>query len=345
MNMVTIGIQTASKPLCIICGSDGQVLYQGLKDRLYDLSGEWVIKQCRNTKCKLLWLDPMPVAEDLNKLYLDYYTHKNMPINKTLLKRRYERVIDRYLHIKYGYGATYDGLIDRLLYRLLYLFPGRKVDADIRVMYLQTIIGGKLLEIGFGSGITLERLQKLCWCVTGIDIDPVVVKHARSKGLNVNLGHLKEQKYPDNFFDAIIMSHVIEHTPDPVALLFESYRVLKPDGNIIINTPNSEALLHRFYRSNWLHLDPPRHLHIFTSNSLLMAAKRVGFSKVACNSIIRSRDALIFSRRIRRYGNIKLTVPKHAFEMFLGDLIDLLEWMAIRFDKNAGGDLLLTAQK
>lgn len=117
--------------------------------------------------------------------------------------RLYERVIDGYLSQRYGYHVGIKGMINQLLGILLYLHPGRRADADVRVMCLPAKSAGRLLEVGFGSGQTLKRLQELGWNVHGVDSDPAAVKNASFKGLNVRFGDLAARGYPDNYCFAL----------------------------------------------------------------------------------------------------------------------------------------------
>src|SRR5206468_4239492 len=134
---------------------------------------------------------------------------------------------------------------------------------EFSVFYLPSMRDGRLLEIGVGSGQMLAAMRTHGWQVEGVDLDPAAVRNAQAKGLPVKLGTLEEQNYPDCSFDAIVMSHVIEHVPAPVSFLNECRRVLKPHGRLVLITPNSDSLGHRLYDRNWRGLEPPRHLHIF----------------------------------------------------------------------------------
>ena len=58
------------------------MLYDGLKDRLFDASGSWNLRACANDKCGLVWLDPMPVEQDLHKAYQTYYTHTDHAVRQ-----------------------------------------------------------------------------------------------------------------------------------------------------------------------------------------------------------------------------------------------------------------------
>ena len=54
-------IRTQTKPLCIICKSQGIPKYHYLKDRLFGVGGSWQISECSNKSCSHLWLDPSPI--------------------------------------------------------------------------------------------------------------------------------------------------------------------------------------------------------------------------------------------------------------------------------------------
>src|SRR5208283_2932444 len=62
-------------PKCYLCGADGEPLYAGLRDRLFNAPGEWGLKRCPNSECGLVWLDPMPLEEDIGIAYESYFTH------------------------------------------------------------------------------------------------------------------------------------------------------------------------------------------------------------------------------------------------------------------------------
>jgi hypothetical protein len=61
------------------------VLYRGLQDRLVGAPGEWNLKACDNAECGPLWLDPRPAAEDLGRLYENYYTHADLEYPDTIV--------------------------------------------------------------------------------------------------------------------------------------------------------------------------------------------------------------------------------------------------------------------
>ncbi len=192
-------------------------------------------------------------------------------------------------------------MVEGLLGLLIRLHPTRRASLDFDVMYLPHKPGGRLLEIGCGSGRLLQFLKSLGWTVQGVDFDPHAVDSARRKGLEVVLGTLQDQRYPDGSFDAVIMSHVIEHIHDPEELLRECRRILRDQGQITVVTPNARSLGHRVFKSDWRGLEPPRHLQVFTAPALRKLVERVGFRRRKVLITPRgAQDIYLASRAIRR---------------------------------------------
>jgi 2-polyprenyl-3-methyl-5-hydroxy-6-metoxy-1,4-benzoquinol methylase len=94
--------------------------------------------------------------------------------------------------------------------------------------------------------------------------------------LNVFQGTLEEAEFPDEHFDTITMNHVIEHVPDPIKVLEECRRELKPGGRLVVVTPNIKCLGHYIFRENWRGLEVPRHLFLFSLPSLRACAEAAG---------------------------------------------------------------------
>jgi SAM-dependent methyltransferase len=92
--------------------------------------------------------------------------------------------------------------------------------------------------------------------------------------------------YPADSFDAVIMSHVIEHVPHPRELLTECARVLKPGGRLVMLTPNAESFGLDYYGRCWRGLEPPRHLQIFSQLALEQIAKQAGLNVVGSKSLV-----------------------------------------------------------
>lgn len=334
-------------PECHVCGSAGQPLYQGLRDRLFGAPGKWNLKRCPTLDCGLVWLDPMPVEEDIGKAYETYPTHDDVrePPN-TLLRRAYRHVKNGYLANKYGYNDANVTSFDRLLAGLIYIHPGRRSELDFSVFYLNAWPNRYLLDVGCGSGAMLASMQERGWRVEGVDIDPKAVQNARAKGLKVHLGSLAEQKFPTNIFDTITMSHVIEHVLDPLALLRECRRVLKPGGCLVVMTPNVASWGHRLYRAEWLGLDPPRHLHVFTCSSLAYLVRQASLQASAVSTTIRdAHRVFLASRSIRRTGGYDMGSLQPRAAWAWARAMQMVEWATLKLKPDIGEELLLIGKK
>jgi len=340
-------IRTRPCPDCYICGIKGQPLYQDLQDRLFGAPGRWDLKKCPNPECGLVWMDPMPIEEDIGKAYETYYTHDDSTyITNTWLRRVYRLVKEGYLSYKYGYFSTPTSAWKKVLGMLLYFHPGRRADLDFSVMYLPAKPNGNLLEIGSGSGQMLKFLQDLGWHVEGVDFDAAAVENAKAKGVQVNLDTLESQKYPKDYFDVIIMSHLIEHVHDPLQLLCESYRILKPYGRVVIVTPNINSWGHEIYKKNWRGLEPPRHLRVFTSSSLRNLVGKVGFKKTRISTTIRDATGIFIASRFIQYqGSYVMGSHQPRTVRIWARGMQLAEWMFLKANPYLGEEIALIAKK
>lgn len=339
-------IAAAPCPTCYVCGSAGGKLYEGMQDRLFDAPGFWDLKKCTHPKCGLIWLDPMPTKEDIGKAYSSYYTHGGDVLGKSWLNKLSDSAVEGYLAVRYEYSRLNLPLRKKILGLLLFLHPGRKADADFSVMWLKSIPGGRLLEVGSGSGVMLKHLQELGWDVQGVDFDPWAVKTAKEKGVKVNLGSLEEQDFPEASFDAVIMSHLIEHVHDPVSLLAASRRVLKAGGKLTVVTPNNRSLWHKLFGHHWMSLDPPRHLNLFSVDALRTLTERAGFQKIEVRTVIRDANGIfVGSRSIKRTGRHDMERIQPLMMRIYSRWAQIFEWIAQIFFPESGEDILLIAEK
>lgn len=340
-------IRSDPRPDCYLCRSAGKVLYENLTDRLFGTEGRWDIRACGNATCGLLWLDPMPIPEDIAKAYADYYTHEDAPERSGHpLYRIFVAAKEGYLAAHYGYFAQGLSAWKRLAGWLLTLHPGRRAVVDFSVMWLSALPGSRLLDVGCGSGWLLETMQRLGWAVEGVDLDPEAVKAARTKGLRVHQGTLAGQQLPAGSFDAVTMSHFIEHVHDPGATLAECRRLLKHGGRLVVVTPNTESLGHRLYGRSWMHLDPPRHLHLFNPDTLSEVVRRAGFGNVRAWTSLRDAYGIFLgSRSIRRHGAYVMGSPQGGLIRLWARSAELVEWLALKFNSRLGEEITLIAEK
>ena len=276
-----IMIRTTVLKECPLCGSHGNPLYRGLSDRLFGAPGKWSIRLCRNEGCRLMWLDPMPLEEEVHKAYLRYHTHEDSRPRTPIARRALARWISHgYLGARFGYNARSLSLFQKCLGSLIVLLPLLRQRLDFRVKYLRAESCAKILDVGCGAGVWAKYMKELGVAVEGIDFDPGAVRNAEMNGIRTRLGSVEEANYADERFDLVNMNHVIEHLPNPVETLLECARILKPGGFVAITTPNSKSLAHHIFGKHWRGLEPPRHLHLMEPGTLAQIVEKAGLNVV-----------------------------------------------------------------
>ncbi len=338
-------------PNCSLCGTGGEPLYEGLKDRLFNAPGDWNLKRCPNPECGLLWLDPMPLEEDIGMAYETYFTHAPPedappPAVPGTLRRAAELCRSAYRAWRFDYWKDAEKPL-RWLFALPILLSRIECDGlDIPLRYLAVPEKGCMLDVGCGDGSVLKLAQELGWNAEGVDFDAQAVDAARRKGLSVRLGGLAKQRYPDSSFDLVLMSHVIEHVHDPIATLREIRRVLRAGSKLVVATPNADSLGHRHFGPNWRGLEPPRHLQIFTGNSLAALAGRAGFVQSDVSSTLRITGYVFTqSRLIRRSGRSYTMRPPTLPGLLYGRVAAAAELLMRIWNPLVAEELLLEARK
>jgi GT2 family glycosyltransferase/SAM-dependent methyltransferase len=113
-----------------------------------------------------------------------------------------------------------------------------------RYLWAAQLIGGRrVLDLGSGEGFGAALLAESASSVVGVDLDELTVEHSRlnyeGPNLRFELGTaLDLSAYGDGTFDAVVAFEVIEHVAEQERVLAEVARVLRPDGILIISTPD-----------------------------------------------------------------------------------------------------------
>jgi SAM-dependent methyltransferase len=259
---------------CPVCGdANREVLFAGLRDRAFRVApGSWTLIRCQD--CRSAYLDPRPNPQTIELAYRSYYTHGDAAPPPPVGRLR-QGLANDYRRSRWGYaqGPTVPG--GRLIPRAA---PSRGALVDREIRHLPATPGGRLLDVGCGSGAFLAQMSALGWRTEGIDPDPAAVAGARKAGVSVTQGTLDDLEPAEHAgaFDAITLSHVIEHLHDPAGNMRRINLLLRPGGLLWIATPNLEALGLRRFGRDWLGLDPPRHLVLFTRASLERLLRSAG---------------------------------------------------------------------
>jgi 2-polyprenyl-3-methyl-5-hydroxy-6-metoxy-1,4-benzoquinol methylase len=228
-----------NKNTCVLCNRSYSTVIEHCEE------GYKVVK-CLG--CGLVYVDPIPKKELLEKAYLaEYYT----PWLETQRKKRRKMWKTRI--------------------STLNSFSERK---------------GNLLDVGCGEGLFLELARRDGWDVTGTEISPFAVKYGKERlDLNILQGELIDIEFTDKSFNAVTIWHVLEHTRNPIIVLKEIRRIIKDDGVLIMAIPNLNNILsqwaYRLVIGKRRHLFDPSdrelHLYHFTTESIKLALEKTGF--------------------------------------------------------------------
>lgn len=103
----------------------------------------------------------------------------------------------------------------------------------------EDLTGKKLLDGGCGTGWFSQVAVQRGAEAYSMDVGDNLLEKVKSKcNSHLVVGSILDIPFEDNFFDVIVSSEVIEHTPFPMKAVEEFARVLKPGGTIVLTTPN-----------------------------------------------------------------------------------------------------------
>ncbi len=158
---------------------------------------------------------------------------------------------------------------------------------------------GKILEVGCGTGNIIAQLKERGAEVTGIEPDKAACNIARLNGLEVYSMPFEEFHEHGKKYDHILFSYVLEHIPDPVSTLKLAGKLLQPNGQIHIFTPNNDSLARHLFKSNWMSWHIPYNKVFFTKQTLSKSIDAAGLRVEKMQSLNRA-DELLESCRIAR---------------------------------------------
>lgn len=164
------------------------------------------------------------------------------------------------------------------------LFKRRKNDIEnIAALLQEKFTDIHLLDIGCSNGSGVYIANQLGCRAEGIDPSEKAVNDGILRGLKLHKGFLEDVGFDDESFDAITLYEVIEHVPNPIYLLTECARILKPGGILLIGTGNIDSWTRRARKNQWDFFDMHQHgghISFYSPKSLKKLGQQVGLNKV-----------------------------------------------------------------
>jgi 2-polyprenyl-3-methyl-5-hydroxy-6-metoxy-1,4-benzoquinol methylase len=227
---------------CPLCRTDNS-------DALF-VKASYRYVRCR--RCGFVFVNPMPSAGDLEAIYQDprYFANRN----------------------EWAYGYN-DYVGERALHEPLF---ARRVEECERALGVHDGRGLRLLDVGCAAGFLLEAARARGWEIAGVEIaeSATAVANERLAGA-VRRGTLRAAQLDDASFDCVVMLDIVEHVADPVGLLREAARVLKPGGVLLLSAPNVRSLSARLLGRRWFHFKRD-HVVLFSPETLVRALDAAG---------------------------------------------------------------------
>lgn len=220
---------------CNLCGSNST-------RRFMHINGFNIVK-CKN--CSLVYVNPRLKEGKLHGIYNKTYYENPAFKDNQLALYGYEK----YLEDKEDIKATFSRRLSTI----------NKLSKK-----------GNLLDIGCAYGFFLEMARANGWKVKGLELSIEAYRFAKNKlklpVLNITL---EKAKFKSNSFDVVTMFDVIEHLPDPKAAIREIRRILKPNGLVVITTPDIGSFAAKILGKNWEEVKRVReHIYFFSKATL-----------------------------------------------------------------------------
>ena len=232
---------------CLICGQSVQLMMTGLVDDRFGAPGTYDIIKCSHCGLEQTW--PRPAENELKDLYERFYNAGVEP------------------------GGAYQSMREWFLssgwYRLWLQWDG-----DLTFHLRRG--AGRLLDLGCNEGRGLSLYAANGFTAEGLEINEKAAALARQRGFTVFTGTLDEY-IPDEPYGVVVLSNVLEHASDPVAMLVQVARLLRPGGEVWISCPNADSLWRPVFGRAWINWHVPFHLWHFSPRTLKEVLARAGF--------------------------------------------------------------------
>lgn len=321
-------METSNAPICKICGETTRLFQSNLFDDRYGYPGKFNVFVCNSCGCGQT--QPEMSGKALDDLYTNYYPRKDITKESVQASANWKpgtmARMFRYLH---GTNNTCHYAVQ----------PGTRV-----------------LDVGCGNGASLLEIQRMGAEAFGTEQDRNVEKIANELNLKIFFGNVEDADYPNEYFDTITLSQVLEHIPKPIDFLSFLATKLKPGGNIIMSFPNINSIYQKKSGKRWINWHIPYHLNFFSEQSLNVLAEKTHL-RIKKIMTITPNVWVALQERNNRFSptpgkpspvwtNVseekKSTVWKQRFEALRGLAISLLKVPLLRVrDHSMKGDSFL----
>jgi len=301
-----------------MCAQSCRLRLDGLFDSRFGAPGTYAILQCATCGLEQTW--PRPSEGELKGLYERFYNAGISP------------------------DSAYRGLRERFftsgLYRLWLRWDGDMGFHGRRGT-------GRLLDVGCNEGGRLSLYADNGFQVEGLELNESAAALARQRGFQVHTAPLGQFR-PREPFDVVVLANVLEHAWDPVQMLAEVRRLVRPQGEVWISCPNAASLWRRVFGRAWVNWHVPYHLWHFSPATLQMVLKRAGYEITALDTFTPAlwmAQSLCVSLGARkgRPNRVMRSAPVAAMLTLMARVL-ILPWFG-HLDRDRTGDCLIVTAR
>lgn len=235
---------------CNLCGIDNTRVLFRKKDKFGVTGDEFNVVECQG--CGLLYVNPRPSQEEVGKFYPETYSWKET--------------------MEAGSAAT--GWVRRLEKGYRYHLLRDEVSKVVKFTGRNS---GRILDVGCGTGDRLDVFRERGFETYGVETSDSADYATSHLKLKVMKGDVFSAHFPDAFFDMVTLYNVLEHTHNPAGVIKEIHRILKKEGFLIIQIPNTNSLQCKIFKKRWAAFDVPRDLYYFGVQTLTSFLQEGGF--------------------------------------------------------------------
>ncbi len=150
-----------------------------------------------------------------------------------------------------------------------------------RVLRIESGEGKKILDVGCSYGFFMDVAKRNRWEVYGCELSKKHAAFAKKNLNNVCSKDIDSCGFPEEFFDVVVLYDVLEHVPSPKIFLQKIASHTKPDGTIVVVTPNFSSISARVMGGFWPNITR-MHLYYFTPHTIRKLFMKSGFTSVKC---------------------------------------------------------------
>jgi SAM-dependent methyltransferase len=165
--------------------------------------------------------------------------------------------------------------------------------------------GPRLLDLGFGRGYVLQLAKSYGFEVYGMETSPRQYESLYEQfGDHLHLVKPNDTELPWHGFDAVVISHVLEHLERPQDMLGRLFHAMNPDGVLYVAVPDIESVHFQLFGKKWDAVSPLAHFQYFSEKTLSRLLRECLFTDLERidHEPVREEIAPRWMRLLRRLG-------------------------------------------